>query len=49
LRMLGAVSVAAAGIWLDSSIVYGNANLLSVIMHGLAIYQFGVGARGMLP
>jgi len=49
LRMLGAVSVAAAGVWIDSSIIYGNANPLSVILHGVAIYQFGVGMRGMLP
>jgi hypothetical protein len=49
LRMLGAVSLGAAGIWLDSSIIYGNASLLSVILHGLAIYQFGVGLRGILP
>ena len=49
LRMLGAVLVVAAGIWLDSSIIYGNANLLSVIAHGAAIYQFGVGLRGMFP
>jgi hypothetical protein len=47
LRVLGAVAVAAIGIQLDSSIVYGNANLLSVVAHAVAIYQLGIGLRGM--
>jgi hypothetical protein len=49
LRLLSAVAIGALGVMFDSSIVYGNANLLSVLAHALAIYQFGVGIRGMAP
>jgi hypothetical protein len=45
LRMCGALLIAASAIWLDSSIAYGNANLVSVLAHALVIYQLGVGVR----
>jgi hypothetical protein len=47
LRVLGAVGIGAIGYVLDSSIVYGNANLLSVLAHAVAIYQLGIGLRGL--
>jgi hypothetical protein len=47
LRVLGAVVIGALGVVFDSSILYGNANVISVLAHTLAIYQFGVGLRGM--
>jgi hypothetical protein len=28
-------------------VLYGNASLFSVIVHGLAIQQFGLGVRGL--
>jgi hypothetical protein len=46
-RVLGAVAIGALGVVFDSSILYGNANVMSVLAHALAIYQFGVGLRGM--
>lgn len=46
-RLLGAVAIGALGVVFDSSILYGNANVMSVLAHALAIYQFGVGVRGM--
>jgi ribosomal protein L7/L12 len=49
LRVLGAVGIGALGVLFDSSIAYGNANLLSVLAHALAIYQLGVGLRGLAP
>jgi hypothetical protein len=49
LRVFGAVCAAAGGVWFESSIVYGNANIVSVLVHAAAIYQCGVGLRGMLP
>jgi ribosomal protein L7/L12 len=49
LRVLGAVGVAALGFVFDSSIAYGNANLISVVAHAVAIYQLGVGLRGLTP
>lgn len=49
LRVVGALGVVAAGIVFDSSIVYGNANLISVIAHAVAIYQLGIGLRGLTP
>ncbi len=48
LRMLGAILIAATGFWLDSSIIHGTANLSSVLVHAFAIYQLGVGLRGMV-
>jgi hypothetical protein len=47
LRMLAALLIAACGIWLESSIVYGNANLGSVLAHAVAIYQLGLGVWGV--
>jgi hypothetical protein len=49
LRVLGGVGIAALGVLFDSSIVYGNANTLSVLAHAVAIYQLGVGLRGLSP
>jgi ribosomal protein L7/L12 len=49
LRILGAVAIAALGIQLDSSILWGNANVFSVLAHALAIHQLGVGVRGVAP
>jgi hypothetical protein len=49
LRVLGAIAIGTLGIMFDSSIMYGNANVLSVLAHALAIYQLGVGLRGMTP
>jgi hypothetical protein len=48
LRMLIALGVAAGGHWLDSSVFYGNAGLVSVIAHGLALQQLVLGARSLL-
>jgi hypothetical protein len=47
LRMLAGLLIAACGIWLDSSVVYGNANLISVLAHAVGIYQLGLGAWGL--
>jgi len=47
LRVLGAIGVGALGVVFDSSIVYGNANLISVLAHAVGIYQLGVGLRGL--
>jgi hypothetical protein len=49
LRVLGGVGIAALGVLFDSSIAYGNANMLSVLAHAVAIYQLGVGLRGLSP
>jgi hypothetical protein len=49
LRVLAAFTIAALGIWFDNSIAYGNANSLSVLAHAVAIYQLGLGLRGLTP
>lgn len=49
LRVLAAIAIGALGVVFDSSIVYGNASVLSVLVHALAIYQMGVGLRGLAP
>lgn len=48
LRVLIGVGVGVLGIVFDNSIVYGNANLLSVAAHAFGIYQLGVGLRGFV-
>jgi hypothetical protein len=47
LRVLVAIGIGALGVVFDSSIVYGNANLISVVAHAVGIYQLGVGLRGL--
>ena len=47
LQLLTPVAVVALGLWLDSSVVYGNAGSMSVIVHGLALHQGLLGLRGM--
>jgi hypothetical protein len=46
-QLLAALLVVGLGVWLDNSVLYGNASLFSVIAHGLAIQQFGLGVRGL--
>jgi hypothetical protein len=46
-QLLAALLVVGLGVWLDNSVLYGNASLFSVIVHGLAIQQFGLGVRGL--
>jgi hypothetical protein len=46
-QLLAALLVISLGVWLDNSVLYGNASLFSVIAHGLAIHQFGLGVRGL--
>jgi hypothetical protein len=48
LQILVALAVAAIGHWLDSSVIYGNAGVVSVIAHGLAFQQLVLGVRGLL-
>jgi ribosomal protein L7/L12 len=43
LQILLAVVVVVLGVWVDNTIIYGNATLFSVIVHGLAIQQLGWG------
>jgi ribosomal protein L7/L12 len=47
LQLGGLVAVVALGLWLDSSVIYGNAGTVSVILHGLALQQGLLGLRGM--
>lgn len=49
LQLLIALAVVSIGHWSNSSPVYGNAGLLSVIAHGLALQQLLLGARRLLP
>jgi hypothetical protein len=48
LRVLGAIVVAVLGLLLDNSIAYGTANWFSLVMHGLALHQFLLGAWGLM-
>jgi ribosomal protein L7/L12 len=48
LQLLGGLGVCVAGYWLDSSILFGNAGILSVIAHGLALQQLALGVRGLV-
>jgi len=43
LQILCATAVIVAGVWLDNTIIYGNASHFSVVVHGLALQQFGWG------
>jgi hypothetical protein len=47
LQVCFAVAVAAIGVWTDSSVIFGNASLWSVIAHGVALYQLFLGVRGL--
>jgi len=47
LQLLAACGVFAAGYWVDSSILYGNASPVSVVAHGLALQQLLLGLRGL--
>jgi hypothetical protein len=47
-RLLCAVLIAVIGVWLDNSILYGNATLFSVIAHGLGLQQLVLGIRGLV-
>lgn len=47
LQVLFAFAVAAIGYWADSSVIFGNASLWSVIAHGAALYQLILGVRGL--
>jgi hypothetical protein len=47
LQVLCAFAVAAIGYWADSSVIFGNASLWSVIAHGAALYQLILGVRGL--
>jgi hypothetical protein len=47
LQLCFALAVAAIGFWSDSSVIYGSANLWSVIAHGVALYQLFLGVRGL--
>jgi ribosomal protein L7/L12 len=47
LSLLAAAGVGVSGVLLDNSIFYGNANLFSVLAHGLALQQLGYGLWGM--
>lgn len=47
LQVLFAFAVAAIGHWADSSVIFGNASLWSVIAHGAALYQLILGVRGL--
>jgi ribosomal protein L7/L12 len=49
LRILAGVGIAALGISFDSSIIWGNANSISLLAHAIAIYQLGVGLRELAP
>lgn len=47
LQVCFALGVAAVGYWADSSVIFGSASLLSVIAHGVALYQLVLGVRGL--
>ncbi|HEX2677864.1 MAG TPA: hypothetical protein VHM19_14525 [Polyangiales bacterium] len=47
-RLLFSLAVIASGLWLDDSIVRGNASPPSLLLHAFAIYQLGLGLRGGL-
>lgn len=47
LQLCFALAVAAIGYSADSSVIYGNASLWSVIAHGVALYQLILGVRGL--
>lgn len=47
LQVCFGLAVVAIGHWVDSSIIYGNASLWSVIAHGVALYQLILGVRGL--
>jgi len=47
LQLCFALAVAAIGYWADSSVIYGNAGVWSVIAHGVALYQLFLGVRGL--
>jgi len=48
LQVLAALGVAAGGHWLDSSVFFGTAGPLSVVLHGLALQQLVLGLKGMV-
>jgi hypothetical protein len=48
LRVLCAVVIGVVGIWLDNSILYGNASWFSVIVHGLGLQQLLLGMQGLM-
>jgi hypothetical protein len=46
-RVLGAVVIAVVGLHFDNTIVFGNANWFSVVLHGLALHQLLLGVWGL--
>ena len=47
LQLLAACGVFALGYWLDSSVLYGSAGWVSVVLHGLGLQQLLLGLRGL--
>lgn len=47
-RLAGSLLVFAAGLFIDDTIVRGNATVPSLVLHAVAIYQFGLGLRGAM-
>jgi hypothetical protein len=48
LQLLAAVVIVVLGVWLDNTIIYGNATPFSVVVHGLALQQLGLGLWKLL-
>jgi hypothetical protein len=48
LQLFGGICVCVACYWLDSSILFGNASMASVVAQGLALQQLVLGLRGLL-
>jgi hypothetical protein len=49
LELVGAAIVLYTGLQLDDTILHGNASLVSLALHGLAIYALGAGLAGLRP
>jgi hypothetical protein len=48
-ELLGGVLVLYLGVRFDNSVLYGNATLASLLLHGLAFYGIGGGIVGLWP
>lgn len=47
-HVLIALTIGAIGLWVDDSILRGDASPLGVLLHGFGIYQLGLGIRGLV-
>jgi hypothetical protein len=49
LELIAGVAVFALGLQVDNSVLHGNADTVSLVLHGFALYGIGSGLYGVRP